>query len=279
MQDPVLDPHGSSAERIMREFPRHNWLEHKILHRTTTTYTLPSSGNGSSCSSGRSSPGRVSVTGSRHKTSHVGGRGVGDASAEYDEVNAHELGTRLSSADDHLLQQESRLNLALKFSPDLTPFTTSPSPAQKTLDLPEGFIVHIADKINSEQGPSRHSSTPHPDAQETAGHNLQQRQPSVVSEESACSVARRPELLLQQTRQDVMPCAMMARSKSSDALLRSAGDSSSALRQAVKRRRCSAADVGSAEATDRNELSRGWKEMRTSPGEAASMAPHLMDSR
>lgn len=33
LQESLMDP-ASSAERIMREFPRHNWLEHKILQRS-----------------------------------------------------------------------------------------------------------------------------------------------------------------------------------------------------------------------------------------------------
>ena len=40
MQNSLLDTHGS--ERIMREFPRHNWLEHKILQRKA--YTPPATG-------------------------------------------------------------------------------------------------------------------------------------------------------------------------------------------------------------------------------------------
>lgn len=39
MQESLVDAHGS--ERIMREFPRHNWLQHKILQRKV--YTPPAS--------------------------------------------------------------------------------------------------------------------------------------------------------------------------------------------------------------------------------------------
>ncbi|XP_070205030.1 streptococcal hemagglutinin-like isoform X2 [Littorina saxatilis] len=40
----MVDPQGS--DRIMREFPRHNWLQYKILHTPTTSYTPPSASAG-----------------------------------------------------------------------------------------------------------------------------------------------------------------------------------------------------------------------------------------